>query len=289
MDWVLLSCIAMIFSAMMALINQYTKVSGFRLAIWFKVILCLPVLPIVLFVGLPTDPIFYICVICTAPLGIIGDKYSFNVAAKYGGGVVSRLLPLHVLLIFGFWLIVNPSLFSSYFENIWVGAGIVLSLIGIAFFSNKMRKCEISYQAFKEIAPAIIAYAITPVIGKIAFDHSDLHQGVYAYIFLQAVTTTIIGLPILAHQQKKQNKPMITYPIFKASMIVSVCVFLHLVTKNYAFSIVDDPTFPVAIIMASPLFILLFYKLTNHKEEANIWAGIGIVLSIIILVILKSL
>lgn len=289
MDWIFLSFIAMLGTAVYTLFNQYHKQSGLHLAVWIKTILAVITLPMMIFIGFPDDWRFYALVALTAPLGMWGDKVSFDVASDYGGGVVSRIMPIHVIIIFILWALVQPDIILGYFTPPLQGVIILLSLGGIIYFSNRMRRCTVSYDALKKTLPAVICFGIVPILSKSALEMVEFTQGVIGYICIQSIVTTFIGMPMLYHRKSKTNEPIISPSLLKLSGLITIALGIHMATKNAAYTLTDDPTFPVAIIMTSPFFILLFYKLTGHTESGRIWTGLGIVMSAIILVLAKGL
>ena len=289
MSWVLLSIVATFALALFQLVNQYAKVDGFDLAVVAKSLVGVVFLPVILIVGLPDEPLFYLFALLSAPLGLYCDRMFFNLAAEYGGGPVSRVVPLNIILIFIIWLVLHPELAVAYFGKPLVLSGIVLSLGSAVYFSMRMRKCALSMEVFKKCIPLIVGFALLTIINKEAMDHSSFHQGVHGYIFFQGLIAVFFGLPWIAVKRRKDGKPFVSMRLFKASLLVALAVSSHLVSKNYAYSMVDDPTFPTAIILTSPLFILAYYRLTNHREFADIRAGLGVLASVIVLVLLKGL
>lgn len=289
MIWVLLSIAATISLAAFQLTNQYAKVDGFDLAVMVKVVLVILFLPFTLYFGWPQEPLFYLFVGATAPLVLYGDKLFFDLAAEYGAGVISRIVPLNLILLFVGWLVVQPSLAMEYFSEPIIFSGIILALCSTIYFAMRMRKCEISAAAFKKAIPILLIWAIVPIFNKQAMDHSGLHEGVYVYGCFQAFLVALIGLPMIGHRRLKSGKAFISARLLKTSFIAALAVTLHLIAKNYSYALVDDPTFPTAILLTSPLFILAYYRLTNHKEDADIWSGIGVVASVMALVVLKGI
>lgn len=289
MAWILFSLLSALATACVGLVNQYTKLDGLLLTVWVKAFLFLLLLPSIFWLNLPEDHLFYIFVILSAVISLWCDKVFFDMSSKFGGGVVSRLTPLYVLPLFLIWLVIKPNLLFDYFSNFYVGIGIILSLVGAIYFSSQMRHCVISYAALKAAIPMIFGYAVTSVLGKLAMDHSELHEGVYGYIVLESFFMCLIGFPVMIKKSGKGKFPIVTKPILKGAFYISVAMSVSLISQNYAYALMYDPTFPAAIMMTSPLFILLFYRLVGHKEDVNVWAGLGGVVAVTFLVLMQGL
>lgn len=292
MMWFLLSILATISIAGIQTVNQYAKVDGFRLAVAGKVILAIAVVPLPFMVGWPHDPFFYLFVAVTVPLALYGDKMSFDLAARYGGGVVSRVTPLNLILIFLFWMVIQPATALDYWEKPVIFGGIAFALAGAVYFAMQMRRCRVSLEALRECGPLIFAMAGIGIFNKLAMDHSDFHGGVYAYIFCNAALTAVVGLPWIAWTGIRQKGGFSSaFPpiLLKSAFFTAGCILLHLITKNYALKMVGDPTFPSAVMLTSPLWILLFYKITRHKEEALLWPGLGVAGCVMVLAVLREI
>ncbi len=289
MTWFIFSLIATICTAGVRLINQYSKVSGFDLTVANKSILVVLSLPFIFAYGLPEDPLFYCFVLATVPLCLYQDARIFDIAAKYGGGVLTRVTPLHVPIVFVFWMMLSPALFLEYLQTPAVFAVMLACISGCVFFSVRMQNCEVNAAALRDIFPVLFLTAATIILNKLAMDYSPLHAGVYAYIFVQAVCMSGVGLGWIVLKQKRALKSLYAPALMKASLFVAFAILLHLITKNYAFSLVEDPTLPSVILLTAPFFILVFYKLTGHKEKADIWPGIGVVLCVLLLTAVTTL
>lgn len=285
--WVGLAVFAAIGSAGIGLVNQYFRHDGLTMAVLNKFFQALFVLPVVLTIKWPDNPLFYVFVFFTAILALYTDTRIFNIAARYGGGMVSRVSPLFVPLVFLIWLIIKPDLFFFYLSQPFVFAVTGLSVAGCAFFATILSRCEISRRALREIAPVLVLMAAVTLFNKLSMDSSGLHAGVYCYIFVQGVLMCVLGVVWLVVKRGVEpvRRAILSRGMFKSGVLCAGLSVFHLIAKNYAFKMVPDPSYVAAIGLSAPLWVLLFYRLTGHREEARVWPGIAMVACIAVLVL----
>ncbi len=293
--WIPFSLLAGILTAGITLTNQYAQVSGFSLNILSRLITFIVILPLAFFIEWPSSPIYYIAVITTGFFSGFGDIRSYNTVAKLGGGIVSRLMPLLVPVSFIGWFIASPSDIIIYLEKPLVFLGIITAITAIVLFVMQLhKKCEISKEAIWLMMPVVFLYGMNGVLAKIAMNHAELYQGVYFYIFIQTISLLISVSSFSLWQNRKKTindiykSIKISRKLIITSILISIFIILHMIFKISSFAFIDNPAYPNALVLLSPLWVILFYKIIRHKEEANVSAGIGILISAIVLVFLTA-
>ena len=285
LGWILFSVLAAVGSAGMYLVNQYARIPGVYLVITSRVLVILATLAPALYFGMPADPLFYLGVCITAVVGVAGDVRVFNVSARYGGGVTSRVMPLQVFGGFILWLAIHPEQITDYLASPARSLGVLTSLGVCVWFSTRLHKCTISKAAFAELLPAIFFYAITITFNKFAIDHASVNSGVFNYMFVQClIAVPMFGL--YSHCNRREHiktSRLLTARVFKAGAVLFLCWTGHMIFKLYAMAWTDNPAYVAAIILTAPLFIQGYYRLTGHAEKADIGAGLGIVASAMLL------
>ncbi len=289
--WPFLSVIAAIVLCGNLLVSQIYKIPGQYLVVGLRLLVLIVSLPIVFFIPAPDDLRFYIAVGLNGIIAGFSDIQTFNVAAKHGGGVVSRVLPFQIFIIFIMWLILHPEIIQEYIARPLNSAGILVALAGCVYFSSHMRKCSISNDAMKSLIFPLFGYAIGFVLAKYAFDHSPFHSGVYYYILFQ----TVVQLPCLLACGLISDKPFIkidlrqlfTKTIFITAGFIFVFWMIHMIAKNYANTLTPNPSYVAALVLTTPVWMLIIYKIMGHREDANAKAGIGLTISAILLSILN--
>lgn len=289
--WVIFSLIATVFGAGIFLVNQYLKQPGHLLVFWSRVVTVLVLTPVMLQVVWPVRPQFYLVVFITALLGAFSDIRTFNVAARYGGGVVSRVQPLIILMSFFLWFAFDHNLLQRYLAHPVNAGFIMLALAGCIYYSSKMGKCHISRRAFFEMLPALLGYTITTVLNKYALQQGPLTGAVYTYMYMQSgFAVPMIGAYVLWRERGRQAAviPWRTKTMALAAAALSLAWVYSMTLKSYAMAFIPNPSYQVAIGQLTPVFIALFYWKVKHKEEADVASGMGVVAFTILLVCLTA-
>lgn len=288
--WPILSILAAIFSCGCLLTSQFFKEGGQYLVLMSRIFTLFAFIPILFFIPWPTDYRFYGAVIITGILVGYADTNMMNLTAKYGGGVVSRVLPLVILMTFVFWLMIKPSQIFDYLERPLQSLLTLLTLSGCVFFSSNMRHCAVSFDALKKMIPTLICFALNMALAKYAFGYSSFHSGVYYYILVQ--TATVIPIMILLGTTSK--KPFLKIDIKKLSqrnilasgLLVSIFWILSMISKNYANTLTPNPSYVAALTMTVPVWMIVIYRIIDHKDQTDAKSGIGLMICTIFLTLL---
>lgn len=277
--WVIYTLIASVISVISYVVNQYLKQPGHLLVFWSRLMTVAAMTPFMLHFDWPDNPVFYGAVFLSL-VGALADIRMFNVAARYGGGVVSRVSPLVILLVFILWFFFDPGLLKTYAEHPFNTLMILVALGGCVFFSMRLSRCHISRNAFIEMIPALIGYTISTVFNKFAMGHGSMTGVVFGYMYFQSVLAVpMVGGYVLWHERRKKHlsvfvrhrKMMLTAALTTFAWIASM------IFRNYAMVFTPNPSYIAAIGQTTPVFIALFYFLVRHKEEADVASGMGVV------------
>lgn len=284
--WVLCSLIAAVFGAGFYLVNQYLRQPGHLLVFWMRVMVILVMSPYMMHATLPQDPKFYLAVLVTVLVGTFSDIRSFNAAAKYGGGVVSRINPAVVWGAFLIWFVFDPGIFARYLQHPWNSVGVMVAMAGCVYFAMRLNKCKITREALIYMAPALAGYALTNVLNKYAMNLADVDSAVYGYMYVQSFFACIlIGGYVLYRSARGDvtatgwvNKKMLM-----AGLLACFTWICHMIYKNYGMFYTPNPAYLTAIGLTTPVFIAGFYYFAKHKEEADVASGMGIVACAVLL------
>lgn len=289
MLWLVAALITSFSRAGMRLSNQYFQLQGIQLVITTKLLLALCIVPILFFIPWPSQPLFYLYLVIQAPFIVYQDIKVFDLTAQHGAGVVTRIEPLNMVLTFFVWLAITPALFASHLHDPSIFLGVVATLLFIVFCSIHIRNCPINMAVLKQMLPLIFISTIVTILAKLSIDQAEHDSAIFILIFIQSIFILILGL--FSNQKMKTitieelfDRTKIWFCII-VTLIMSISAF----GRIYAFRYVDNPAYVSAIILLAPFWVILFYKLTKHKEQANIFPGIGIVCGVIALTLLTAL
>ncbi len=291
-SWFVYALISSGFLSCFFLINQYFKVSGKSIVFWSRLFCFLALLPFFLngMFTLPDSSLFYLLCFSVGLLATYGDIKFLNLSVKYGGGLVSRLSPVLVLISFSIWVVIDPNSILKYQDQPIIILSIFIALMGCLFFSLKLNKCNITKSAFLSLLPALIALAITGPLNKHAMDISDLNSGVFSYILLQSIFMVFVLLVSDMVSSKKEifNVKIFDFNNLKIGFLMMIILAGIGISKNYSMSFTDNPGYVNAVMLLSPIWISIFYKAIKHKEESDVKSAMGIVFSVMILILATS-
>jgi hypothetical protein len=293
--WAVFSLIAAVFSGGFYLVNQYLRQPGHALVFWMRVIVVVFMTPLVAYQPIPQNPMFYVMVLLTALLGIGADVRTFNVSAKYGGGVVSRVVPMVVWGSFFLWFAFHPHLIFEYMAHPLNTAAVLAALGGCVYFSIRLNRCEVSRAAMIDMLPALLAYTVTTVLNKEAMTlgkTAGTYAGaVYFYMYVQSLAAVLmLGPYTIWHDMRNRRRdPALRRAVWRSQLMIPAALLAalvwicHMIYKNYAMAYTPNPAYQMAVNLTTPVFISIFYYFMKHREESDVLSGMGIVVCAIIL------
>lgn len=304
--WAWFSLISAVFSAGFYLINQYWRLPGDMLVFTMRIMIVVLMTPFVHTLDWPSNPLFYTAVAVTVILGTSADVRTFNASAKFGAGMVSRLMPVTVLVAFFLWFAVRPALLFEYLARPVLASGVLLSLAACVYFAMRLNRCEVSRRAMIFMAPALAGYTLTTVLNKYAMDFgaavADFSGVALGYMYVQSLIALGLVGPYILWQRRRRTTPLMQAvptvplqplfrlaPLLAASFVAALVWIGHMVFKNYAMAYTENPSYPAAIGLTAPVMIALVYRGIGHREETDVRAGMGIVAAALLLVIVTAL
>ena len=287
--WAVYSIAASLCVVAILMMQERVKANGFILSFWIKLFVVIFTLPLALKVGFPTSPLFYGIIFITAVLYCISDVIYFHAIPKIGSGLITRTMPGAVVISFFIWLSIDHSLLEKYFSHPWQTSGIIASILLAAISASFLKKCHISWQGIKAIWFCIFAASIGPVITKLSLNEATITQAAYSYIVVQGVIMMILWLIYFAVKRPVSAKEMFSAASAKSGLAVGVLSCAMMILKMQAMVIAENPAYVSILLYTDVLWIIVIYKLIGRKETSNIWAGLGIVASAIMLIVFKSL
>ncbi|MDP2205742.1 MAG: hypothetical protein Q8K65_05490 [Alphaproteobacteria bacterium] len=303
--WAWFSLISAVFSAGFYLVNQYWRMPGDLLVFTMRIMIVALMTPFVHTLDWPDNPLFYAVVAITVAVGTSSDVRTFNASARFGAGMVSRLMPVTVLVAFFLWFAVRPALLFEYLARPWLTLGVLLSLASCVYFAMRLNRCEVSRSAMVFMAPALAGYTITTVLNKYAMDFgagaADFSGVVLGYMYVQSLIALVMVGPYILWQRRRRFSPLVQTlpvvapppslqlrPLLAASFAAALVWLAHMVFKNYAMAYAENPSYQAAIGLTAPVMIALVYRSVGHREETDVRAGMGIVAAALLLVIVTA-
>lgn len=286
--WAILALASALATTAIPLVQEKFKAEGFSLALWVKIFIALFMVPFVWTVGAPQDPLFYFYVALTAGIYCISDVFYYRAVPVVGSGLMTRLLPASVIMTFLLWFIVQPSLLIPYWENPVKGGAIVIILLFFALCATRAKRCDVSWQGVIMIWPVLAAACVGPIFTKLALNHANAMQASFSYVFFQGLMMVAIYLVTYKIRRPVTRAMLLAPHTIKTGALLAIVGAVSVLLKTRAIQLVDNPAFVAIILFTDCLWVLLIYRLRGQKENGNIWAGLGIVLCAMLLVLVKS-
>lgn len=290
--WFVLALSAAIVTTAVPLVQEKFKVDGYALALWNKVFVIILTMPFLFYLGVPDQPLFYLYLAVTAVIYSISDVVFFRAVPVVGSGVVTRLLPVSVVITFFSWFIIDPQLWRDYMQDPYKMLAILAVLCGFLYCAAHLRKCTISWQGVQLLWPVIMAACLGPIVSKMALAHAGgtevpFAQAPFAYVCVQSIIMTGFLLGYQLVKRPVSKTVILSRNVIRTGFILAVLTGIAILLKMKALQLVDNPGFVSLVVFTDALWVILIYRLIGKRETANIWAGLGIVASACAILLIK--
>ncbi len=285
--WFLWALASSVLSALGMYLHQRIGGTNAATAVWLKIIGLMVAIPVLLEVGLPQNPLFYLFTALAAAIWCFNDLIYFEAVKNHGASLIARLVPLGVILGFVAWFAFKPSLLTAYMQDlprfIGITAALLLAMVSTAF----LKRCEFSSAALKTIWPIIIAVALGIIMLKLAVDYAPENQGVFGYLGFEAAIMLLFYALYFGLKRRQAFREVFSKQGLKSGLLVGAILITAIITRTYAHKNVDHPSFVSAIGMLDVLWLMLLTRLSGWKDDSNKWAGSGIVVAAVMIALLK--
>jgi hypothetical protein len=289
LSWVWLSTGSAAIAAIMPIMHDKIRAERLSMLFWLRVVMVITALPALCFFGWPGDPVFYVATIITALIWSYADLASFRASQEFGSGPVTRVIPLNVLVTFFIWVVVQPDVLYGYFNAPMQSLGILAAMSGAVFFAMRLQPHPLSRHAIHALIPVMLMSGIGVVFAKIALDHAgvaSIHSSVFGYIVVQGFFMTLIFGGLEALWQPVPREVFTGRVAIQTGMMMGLNSLVHMVFKSYAYQIVPNPAYVSAVILTTPVWVLLYYKLVKKQTVGDLKSGFGIIVCVAILALL---
>lgn len=287
-SWALFGLLAALLSASQMLVQDRFKAAAFPVAFWVKVATALLMAPLAINAGFPTDPLFYAFVAAQSLLWVVSDVVFYGAIKDSGAGVISRLMPSVIVISFFLWFLFDWPLASAYMARPGHSALVIVVLSLTAFFAVQLKKCQVTRRAFKKVWFVLVAAIIGSITTKLITRYADISQGVYAFVFVEALV--MLGYWLIYYKLAKPvpKNVMFGKEAIKCGLTVGLFGGIAVAARLAAVYIVDNPAYVLAIKYLDAVLIVMAYRFIGKKEEAHVWAGLGFVACAIALILIKA-
>lgn len=272
--------------AAFVLVNQQFRLQPRLLMIWRGFGAALLGLPLLVWYGhIPTNPLFYFVVLINGVLVGIGDRQMFHNVLHLGAGSVSRLIILTLPLAFTGWQLLHPESLSLLLAkpHAWLLAPALLGTLASLYL---LKRDPVSAAALWVMLPNILVYAVVDILNKTAFLYG---HGFGAYLSYIITVSFIAGLLNLLWPtpgaEPLQLRSLFTPQLRRGGSLIAGVVVIFSLLKTASFANAPNPALPAALILTSPLWVLLWHRLRGIPDATSLWAGLGCLGSALLLVL----
>lgn len=290
LSWVGLSLGSALTAAVMPIMHEKIRAERLSMMFWLRVVMLLIALPVLAFVGLPDNPTFYAATFVTAFIWAYADLSSIRAAEEFGAGVITRLIPLNVLVTFFMWIALDPETLTRYMEAPFRGLGILAATAAAVFFAMRLQKGPVTREHLRALGPVILMSGMGVVYAKIALDSaSSMHSGVFGYMALQALLMIIIFGVLEAVWNPVPRAVFAGRVAMTSGLLMGLNTVVHMILKTYGYQLVENPAYISVVILTTPIWVMLYYRLVQKQPVGDVKAGLMVVLSVLALLGFVSL
>lgn len=285
--WFVFALVSSMFSALGMYLHQRLGGTNVASAVWMKIFAVMVAVPVLMQVGMPDKPMFYVLTAAAAMIWCFNDLIYFEAVKNHGAALLSRLMPLGLIFGFILWFAVKPDLLGHYLEDIPRFAGICVTLLVAMACAMWLKRCPVSWIALKDIWYIIVAAAIGILLVKSAVDYAPQEQGTFGYVGFEAGLMLIFYTIYFCFKRRGAGREIFGRTGIKTGALVGMCLMISVVLRTYAWQNVDHPALVNMIGMLDVIWLILLARLSGWKDDSNKIAGIGIVLAALALAFLK--
>ncbi len=287
--WIFFALVCAIASAGVLIFPERLKCDGFALAFWNKVTAFVLMVPLVIYTGLPYQWEFYALVATQAMLWVISDVIFFRALPEVGAGVVSRLLPMTVVITFVLWFLFDHELLKTYLDSPEQSILVLGTLCLFVYFAMRLKKDPITWSAVRRIWFVLFAAVIGPLMYKMVTQHTNIEQGPFAFVMFESLVMVTAWSVFYVVKNPIPKTVLFSHAALKAGAIVGTVMCVMSLSKFAAMHYVDNPGLVPAIKYLDAVFIMAYYRIIHKTEKADVAAGLGIVACAVAIVVLKSM
>lgn len=287
MLWVLLSIFASWMLIITVQVNQRAKYSGFLINTYRSSFSFLMLLPFIPFMEFPKDETFYLVCFLTAVISVICMKVTYNLAAKKNGRVANLHQPIVIFLSFMVWLFIDQTQMSFFKNNpvngILVGLAFLIFIVALQF----IRRNDAGWDAFKAVIPIALLYTVLVIATKLILSTGqNMISITLSFVFICNGLMWLCSYPILKSRYFRGLKSIpFNKHFIRDCMLISASHTGSWIFISMAYIMAPNAAYPVAISALAPVWFMLYYWVTKHKDDASPVAGLVMASGAVLLVL----
>ncbi len=284
--YALISCVA--FSATVELTRR-TSIDGFEAIFYRSLFSALFLIPVLMFLPLPSDVPFYFAAFISALVYMYGLTTLANLALEHNGRVAMMYQPITIVLTFIGWFMFDPFQQKYFLENKELLYSVIASFVVLFLSLHFIRRNDYAWNAFLRVAPVGVLFAGLNVLQKWLLGSStDSYHAVLIFLFavnvmMVLVSPLFVSMRTHTNEQNFSSLSSMRWGWLLAASFFGLVGWFCLI---YAIAIANNPAFPCAISTLTPVCLMAYYLLKGVRDNASPVAGAFMTASAIVLALL---
>ena len=250
----------------------------------FSTLLMAPLLPVTEW---PILPAYYLVVIVGAAISVVCMVTQYNLAAQKNGRIACMYQPIEIILVFAFWLMIDPIqrqyLSDNPLKALGIGAGFLIFIASMKF----VRKNDVGWLAFLAVVPIAVLYALDRIITKLALEEGVSMLAISLnFVFLSNIFMFIMSLPLLYNISAVKLVP--SKAVLNGAAWIALFHTLAWVLVCIATILTPNPSYVAVIVGLAPVWFYIYYRLRRIPDDANPVAGIFMMLASFIVLLFSQ-
>lgn len=280
MSWVGLALGSAFTAAIMPIMHEKIRAERLSMMFWLRAVMLLVALPVACVIGWPSEPGFYVTTFVTAFIWCYADLSSIRATEEFGAGVMTRLMPLNVLVTYFMWLALDRNTLAGALDVPLQSLGIFAALAGAVFFAMRLQKAPVAREHLRALGPVILMSGMGVVYAKIALGSGVAHEAVFSYMALQALFMMII-FGVLEAVWNPVPRAVFTGRVAMASgFLMGINTVAHMALKSYGYQMVANPAYISVVVLTTPLWVMLYYRLVKRQAVGDMKSGLLLLLCV---------
>lgn len=283
--WILAALTSSLLAAQNVEMNRRARQESFRLNMWRMMLAAIFWLPLALLQQQwPTNPLFYIVAATTGVAMIVGFTIQNDLAQKHNGRVAIIHMPLKAMLVFVLWMVISSGARDHLLENPVHVLGVVIALAIMVAALYTFRRHDVSWGTLKAVLPIVFLYGAGDILVRLTLDPTVLHEQLVIFLFVLSATGASVSA-LLLPWRPQPTLPLVTPSLVRAggwaafgSAMNQVCFFIALVNS-------PNPAYVSMIALLAPVWLLVYHRMANMRDDASPVAGTIVVLAAILLMV----
>lgn len=265
-------------------INQHYKIDPSVLSIYRGLGLALVMMPFLLFVPHPTNPIFYLLVIANGMFASVSSRKNMEIVNEYGANIASKFLTIPPVLVALLWWIIRPATFATFVnDDPFKAGGALFCLVGMLFTIFALGRNKYTKEALTKSVPIFFCYVAQTFLCFFAMKEASALQGMFYYVCLQGFVIGVLNYIVHTHHLKGHVKDQLLKSLFskkilKAGLMFIFAMILARCASTLAFKLSPNPSY---VVLIGNLQIIWIYFLSKFlKVENTVPPAKGVILVI---------